>query len=97
MRYKHILYAFLLLVLSILGILNVWNSWQFQIQEYQLTTFAKKQQETLEQNKRLRANIVALSAPERLLVLIERNPQWQLKQIDSKDIIIIEIQERKTR
>lgn len=85
--------CFLLGLLGFLGILNVWNSWQFQMNEYELLHLEKLQHATLEQNKRLQASIMSLSAPERILILVEQNPQWQLKRLSNQDITIIEIKE----
>ncbi|NIZ39972.1 cell division protein FtsL [Entomospira entomophila] len=93
MTWRHLLYIFLMGLLGSFGILNIWNSWKFQMNEYELSHLEKLQHATLEQNKRLQASIMSLSAPERILILVEQNPQWQLKRLSSQDITIIEIKE----
>ncbi|NIZ19448.1 hypothetical protein [Entomospira culicis] len=93
MTWKHFTYSLLLLLLASVALLQVWSAWQFQINAYQLRSLERRQELTLEQNRRLQANITALSAPERLLILIEQNPQWQLRRLAGEDITIIDIKE----
>jgi hypothetical protein len=93
MRY-YIGYSLMVLVMATIALLDVWQSWQFRISLAALQDLENKQMVALEHNKRLQASITALSAPERLLILVEQNPQWQLRRLMSADVTVIEIERR---
>lgn len=83
----------LLAILTFLGVVNVNQSWRYRLQERKLERLHHLQLDQLESNKRLLAEITALGAPERLITLVEQNPQWDLVRLNPTQIIVFNIKE----
>ncbi len=85
--------SLMLAVLTFLGVANVNQSWLYLLEERELETLHQLQLDQLESNKRLLAEITALGAPERLITVVEQNPQWGLVRLNPNQIIVFNIKE----
>ena len=86
---KRIFALFLFLTFPLFTFLNVWQSYRYNKQQSEIAALERKQQEWLEQNKRIITGIEVLSSPERIENLAQN--ELGLRQPEPDRIIQIRI------